>query len=279
MTIDLKGNNLDFDKINDYEIYLLKPVSISDESLSNIEPYLGSDGEIYVPFDGEKDLYTFSDENGDVYYCSMDGDNFYNANGQKLIGFFKKVGGGVVKTGKFLGKNIAKASRWIAKKSKNVAKGVKNLGKNIKTKGKKLIHLKKKTSTKGKSSGNSNNKSEDSTQNQEDVFTKPLEKATQNTPLEKIVEVEGEKFSTEGVDNKNQITVSKDPESGEKVVGVDYKPSDVVAVSNNDGYIDYYDKKDVGMDKNLKIGLIIGGCVIATILLSVIVYKSINKNK
>jgi hypothetical protein len=265
--------NDDISSDSEYKIYLTKPIILSDETLSSFDSYLGADGESYLPFDGNKNLETFVDEDGDRYYCSADGENFYNAKGQKLKGFFKKVGGGVVKAGKFVGKNIAKAARWVAKKSKNAVKGVKNLGKNVKAKGKKLVHQKKTKKTNSKISSLSVADASGG-----DVFTKPLEKASAATPPEKIVDIEGQKYSTEGVEENKAITVSTNPETGEKIAGVEFEPSEVVAVTGDDGYVEYYTPESVGMNKNLKIGLIIGASVIGAALIGFLIYKLV-KNK
>ena len=86
----------------------------------------------------------FRDELGEEYFCSIDGEDFYNAKGEKLKGFFKKVGGGVVKAGKFIGKVAKKVGRAIVEASKKVAKGVKTAGGKVKAGAKKLLHHKTK---------------------------------------------------------------------------------------------------------------------------------------
>jgi hypothetical protein len=45
----------------------------------------------FVPFDGRQDLIEFTDGNSaETYYYSADGDEYYNARGEKVKDFFKK---------------------------------------------------------------------------------------------------------------------------------------------------------------------------------------------
>jgi hypothetical protein len=126
------------------KVFTTYPVTINKKSINAPDYYLNADGEQYIPFDGRTELEAFQDECGETFYCSADGEDFYNAKGEKLKGFFKKVGGGVVKVGKFIGKVAKKVGRAIAKASKTVAKGVKKAGAKVKAGAKKLIHHKKK---------------------------------------------------------------------------------------------------------------------------------------
>jgi hypothetical protein len=125
-------------------IFTTYPVIINKDRISPTDYYLNADGEEYLPFDGQTELLGFRDELGEEYFCGIDGEDFYNAKGEKVLGFFKKVGGGVVKAGKFIGKVAKKVGRAIVEASKKVAKGVKTAGGKIKAGAKKLIHHKTK---------------------------------------------------------------------------------------------------------------------------------------
>jgi hypothetical protein len=126
------------------KIFTTYPVTIDKKRINAPEYYLNADGDEYIPFDGKTELDAFQDETGETFYCSADGENFYNAKGQKLKGIFKKVGKGVVKAGKFIGKVAKKVGRAVVKASKSVAKGVKTAGGKVKAGAKKLIHHKTK---------------------------------------------------------------------------------------------------------------------------------------
>jgi hypothetical protein len=126
------------------KIFTTYPVTIDKKRINAPEYYLNADGDEYIPFDGKTELDAFQDETGETFYCSADGEDFYNAKGQKLKGIFKKVGKGVVKAGKFIGKVAKKVGRAVVKASKSVAKGVKTAGGKVKAGAKKLIHHKTK---------------------------------------------------------------------------------------------------------------------------------------
>jgi hypothetical protein len=135
---------------NGLKVFTTYPVIINKNKVSPTDYYLNADGEEYLPFDGQTELLGFRDELGEEYFCGVDGEEFYNAKGEKLKGFFKKVGGGVVKVGKFIGKVAKKVGRAIAQASKKVAQGVKKGVGKVKAGAKKLIHHKKKDGGKGK---------------------------------------------------------------------------------------------------------------------------------
>lgn len=222
----------------------------------------------HVSFEGRPDVDYFLDESGEEFY-SADGENFFNAKGENVKkdsvkGVFKKIGKGFGKAAKFIGKGIVKASRSVVKASKNVASGVKKVGGKAKAGSKKLIHHKKR----------------DGADKGSDVFTKPLTKATpeevKSMPQDKVVEIEGEKYLADGIDKDKPVTVSQDPETGEKVVGVEYKPEEVVAVDGADGNVEYHTPDSVGMSKNMKIALIVTG---AALVLGIVIFVVIKSNK
>jgi hypothetical protein len=126
------------------KVFTTYPVTVNNDKISPDDYFLNADGEQYLPFDGQSELLGFRDELGEEYFCGVDGEEFYNAKGEKLKGFFKKVGGGVVKVGKFIGKIAKKVGRAVVKASKTVAKGVKKVGGKVKAGAKKLIHHKTK---------------------------------------------------------------------------------------------------------------------------------------
>ena len=118
-----------------------------------------SGGESYLPFDGN-DISTmeiYQDDNGgQEFYYSADGENFYNAKGEKLKGFFTKVGGGLKKVGKGIWGAIKKVGHAVAVASKKVATGVKKVGGKIIHPEHRLIHHKKKSSKGGTTGGGLN---------------------------------------------------------------------------------------------------------------------------
>jgi len=187
----------------------------------------------------------------------VEGSNFYlNADGQKVKGFFKKIGKGVVKGAKAVGRAIVKVEHAIAKASKKVVKGVKLAGGKIKAGSKKLIHHKKKDGG--------------------DIFTQKLPIATPETPKDKVVEIAGKQYSTADLPTNKQIVQTTD-ESGNAIAGVEFNPNEVVGVTGADGNIEYQtpDAIEGGMSKNLKIGLIIGG---GLLLVGIIIF-AIRKKK
>jgi hypothetical protein len=126
------------------KVFTTYPVTIDKKRINAPDYYLNADGDEYIPFDGKTELEAFQDECGETFYCSADGEDFYNAKGQKLKGVFKKIGKGVVKAGKFIGKIAKKVGRAVVKASKSVVKGVKTAGGKVKAGAKKLIHHKTK---------------------------------------------------------------------------------------------------------------------------------------
>ena len=281
--------SLDAEK-NGLTVFTTYPIILNDKIESPSDYYLNADGEEYLPFNGETKLETFLDETGEQFYLSADGETFFNAKGEKVKGLFKKVGKGVVKVGKAIGKVAKKVARAVAKASKNVAKGVKKAGGKVKTGAKNLIHHKKKSSSGEKSSsnnslskvGNKGAKGSEAKQptdetKEQDVFTKPLEKATPETPKDKIVTVGNQQFSTEGIEKGKEI-VETISEEGNSIAGVEYKPEEVVAVEGSDGNIKYYTPEQTGgMSKGMKNGLIVGGAVLVLGIVGFIIYKSIKK--
>lgn len=216
-----------------------------------------------LPFEGRTDLSSFIGEDGFEYFCSADGEHYYNAKGQKLKGFLKKAGKKTIQAGKWIGKQAKKVGRFVVKASKNVANNVKKVGKNVKTKGHNLIH----------------HKAKDSASNGNDIFTKALEpiKESDISKLspEKIIEVAGKKYSTLDADGK-EIVETTDA-SGNAIAGIEYKPEEVVAVDGADGNIDYKLPESKGMSKGLKIGLIVGGSLLVVGLIAFAIYKSKKK--
>lgn len=132
------------------KIFTTYPVTINKKRINAPDYYLNADGEQYIPFDGRTELEAFQDECGETFYCSADGEDFYNAKGEKLGNVFRKIGKGVVKVGKFIGKVAKKVGRAIAQASKKVAQGVKKGVGKIRAGRKKLIHHKKRDGGKGK---------------------------------------------------------------------------------------------------------------------------------
>jgi hypothetical protein len=311
-------------------IFPLTSVTIDDELTGEDDYYMNADGsDTYLPFDAQTNLMTFTDETNERYFMSFDGEEFYNAKGEKIKGVFQKFGKGVVKVGKGVGKAFKKVGRFIVKGSKNVAIGVKKVSGKVKAGAKKLIHHKKKDKGGENAKGETKlqkrirehnekkdkrkkeiedakakgltppppipntpppptpeqKKAEQQEQNQnkpggevvggeKDVFTEPLEKAIETTPKDKIIDVEGQKFSTEGIEPGKEVVVSTDQE-GNKVVGVEYDASKVVAVTGTDGNIEYVKEKEVKpkMSTTTKVLIGVGGALVVGFILYFILRK------
>lgn len=263
------------------QIFTTYPVTIDKKRINASDYYLNADGEQYLPFDGNTELETFLDETGERFYLSANGEEFYNAKGKKVKGVFKKIGKGVGKVGKFIGKVAKKVGRGLAKASKTVATGVKKAGGKVKAGAKKLVHHKKKDkagktpNAKGRDDKQSRLPSEDSTG--ADVFTKPLPPATSATPPSNIVDIAGKKFDASELPSGKEVVQTTD-ENGNAIAGVEYQPSEVVAVTGADGNVEYHTPDAVGMNKNLKIALIVGGSLLVLGIIGFVIYKS-RKNK
>jgi hypothetical protein len=299
------------------------------------------------------ELDKFIGADGNEYYCSADGEHFYNAKGEKVGGFFKKVGGGLVKGAKgvakgaeAVGRVIKKASVAIVKASKTVAAGVKKVGGKAKAGATKLIHHKKKSSSDlkglGAGLGTSGNKAPlaglqglaglglspaqaailgksgksplpqglaglglspaqaamfgksgksplsmpqakptPTPSDGSDVFSLPLKKLTpietQSMKPQDIVQVNGQTYSTQGIPAGKEVVVTQDDETGQEMVTVQYQPDEVVGVTGGDGNIEYFKKDDVGMNKALKLTLIIGGSVVVLGIIGYVIYRSSKK--
>lgn len=270
------------------EIFSTRPIRIDKSKLEKSNCFLNADGEEYLPFDGNCELDTFIDETGERFFCSFDGEKFYNAKGEKVFNAFKKfgkgvvkVGKGAVKAGKFVGRVAKKVARAVVSASKKVVSGVKTVGGKAKSGVKKLIHHKKSNKVSGGSDSSKNNRLTTKTSNessQDDVFTKELPKATPSTSKENVVEIDGKKFDATDVPKGKEVVETID-ENGNKIAGVEYLPQEVVAVTGKDGNIEYHTPDAVGMSKNLKLGLIIGGSVLGLALIGFVIYKFKNKSK
>lgn len=255
------------------------------------------------------ELESFIADDGHEYFYSADGEHFYNAKGEKVAGFFKKVGGGIVKGGKGIakgaaavGRAIKKAAVAVAKASKTVVAGVKKVGGKAKKGSKKLIHHKRKTpaglnagaglaglglspkqaALLGKGGKLSLPQAKPTATAGSDVFSLPLKKLTpietQSMKPEEIVTVNGQSYSTQGIEPGKDVVVVNDEETGQEMVTVQYEPDEVVGVTGQDGNIEYVKKDDVqGMSKALKYTLIIGGSVIVLTILGYVIYKASKK--
>lgn len=280
------------------QIFTTRPVRINRQKFDNSNYFLNADGENYLPFDGKTELETFIDENGERFFCSFDGEEFYNAKGEKVKGLFKKfgkgvgkIGKGVVKAGKFIGKIAKKVGRAVVKASKTAVSGVKKAGGKVKSGAKKLIHHKKKDTKTSppktdkqiaveKAKGISSPRQAPTTDSQKkgnDIFTKELPPATSATPKENIVEVAGKKFDATSIPKGKEVVETID-ERGNKIAGVEFKPEEVLAVTGKDGNIEYYTPDAKGMSKGLKIGLIAGGVLLLGII-GFVVYKKMKSKK
>jgi hypothetical protein len=200
----------------------------------------------FIPFDGRQDLIEFTDGNSaETYYYSADGDEYYNAKGEKVRDFFKKFkkGGdfwqkGVGKGVSAVAKAIASVSRKVLGKSKEKDKGTKEERKTDRDKRRK----ERQTDRDKRRTDKEKDRELRRQQNEkgENTYQENLPKADANTPDDKKVKVGGETYSKEGVPNDKQVVVTTDQNTGQKSVGVEYNPNEVVAVKGDDGNYSYY---------------------------------------
>lgn len=216
---------------------------------------LAPSNDSFLPFDGmnPSSMERYVDvDTGDEYF-SADGETFYDAKGEKLKNFFKKVGKGLVKGVKAVGRAIKNAARWVATKSKNLVKGARSgKGKQARADRRALRQSKKNPQSP-----------------QADTFTEVLPPASPSTPAEKRVEIGGAVYSTENVPANKPIVVATDPTTGAKTVGVEYMPTEVVGIQGTDGTYEYYKPSDVvdstsanKKGKTTTILLIVGGVLV-----------------
>lgn len=232
----------------------------------------------FIPFDGQQDLIEFTDGNsGETYFYSADGDEYYNAKGEKVKDFFKKF----KKGGDFWQKGLGKGVSAVAKAIKNVSRKI--LGKSKEkasgTKEGRKADRDKRRADRKEATELKRQKKEDGSE----VFTQPLPKADASTPADKIVDVAGQKLSAVDVPANTPIVVSTDPTTGEKVVGVDLKPQDVTAIKESDGTYSYYPTNQLqgggttdekkGMSTTTKIAIGVGGAVVLGLIIYLVVKK------
>lgn len=225
----------------------------------------------FIPFDGRQDLIEFTDGySGESVYWGADGDDYYNAKGEKLKGFlqkFKKGGSfwqkGVGKGLSKIGKAIVKAERKIIGKNKDKVKGSKEGTKDTKKGGAELT--------------------QSQTNDGKNVLTQKLPNADANTPADKIVDIGGQKLSTVDVPADKPIVVATDPNTGAKTVGVEFNPEETTAIKGQDGNYSYYrndkvsggDGSGSGMSSTTKIAIAVGGVLVV----GLIVYLIAKRNK
>jgi hypothetical protein len=234
----------------------------------------------FIPFDGRQDLIEFTDGNsGEAFYYSADGDEYYNAKGEKVKDFFKKFKKGGDFWQKGLGAGLKKVANAIVKTERKILG--KSTDKASETKeGRKADRDKRRAERKENRELKRQQKPDGS-----DVFTQPLKPADANTPADKVVTIEGQKLSAVDVPANTPIVVSTDPKTGEKVVGVDLKPQDVTAIKENDGTYSYYPANQVQggntntpppppkMSTTTKIAIAVGGVAVLGVIVYLIAKK------
>jgi hypothetical protein len=235
------------------------------------------------PFGGHRNLIEFTDGNtGESIFYSADGDEYYNAKGERIKNIFKAIGKGIGKGAKGVVKGVKWLGNFIIKTVKRKKVG-KNKNKVAGTSEKKGTDLPAWLLPPKAGASNSNELAHQKTESGVDIFTKTLIPATASTPQEKVVTIEGQKLSTVGVPANTPIVVSTDPTTGEKVVGVDLNPKDVTAIQGSDGTYSYYPSsqvqsggtKDDGkrMSSTTKIAIAVGGVVVVGIIVYLIAKK------
>lgn len=244
----------------------------------------------FIPFDGRQDLIEFTDGDfGDSYYYSADGDEYYNAKGEKVKDFFKKFKKGGDFWGKGVGKGISAVAKAIGSVSRKILGKSKEKDKGTKEE-RKADRDKRRTERKdSRDKRRTERKEEKELQRQqnekgETTYQQNLAKADANTPDDKKVKVGGETYSTEGVPKDKQVVVTTDQKTGEKSVGVEYKADEVVAVKGDDGNYSYYKDGASGgtppppppppkMSTTTKIAIAVGGVAVLGVIVYLIAKK------
>lgn len=260
--------NQDFD-FKDYSLEGEEEIILTSDGFSNAE---GED--------------RFLSESGDEFFYNAEGDYFYNARGEKFKGAMKKVGRGIGKGAKAVGKGVV----YVAKK---VATGFKTFVGKLKPKpGARKLRVEKrkdKRATKGKhideippvitgpnpETGKVENLKNNPDGTVEVVPQENLKKASNGqtydkTDLEKSGTTVMQKNETTGVEelikvlDDNQVETLKTTDGEE----ISFRKEDLV-------------DKETGktpMSKGLKIGLIVGGSVLALTVIGLIIY-AVRKKK
>jgi hypothetical protein len=283
------------------------PIEYQDENTTNIETRGGYDGEDvggfvsfegeeFIPFDGETELETFLGADGEIYHYSFNNDEYYNAKGQKIATAFGKVFG---KDG-FIRRNLRLLKGKIKERKKTIASNVKERrdAREVKRGAKKLLAIEKSNAklrgdapkitpieqnddiplnapikvptTKIPKTAKQNELKIDAI---EEITTiQNLPKKTENTPAENIISYKNEDFDDEGRHDDIQLL---DDGTGKKRFVHVIPTKDVVAVTAEDGKIDYYKKNDVeGEGMTLTIKILIGvGAVVALGLITFLIVK------
>jgi hypothetical protein len=232
----------------------------------------------FIPFDGRQDLIEFTDGNsGEAFYYSADGDEYYNAKGEKLKGFFNKFKKGGDFWQKGVGKGVSKVAKAIASVSRKILGKSKEKDKGTKEE--------RKAEREKKRTGRKADRELRRQQNEkgENTYQENLPKADANTPDDKKVVVGGETYSKEGVPNDKQVVITKDQQTGQESVGVEYNPNEVVAVKGDDGNYSYYRDGASGgtntpppppkMSTTTKIAIAVGGVAVLGVIVYLITKK------
>lgn len=231
----------------------------------------------FIPFDGRQDLIEFSDgQSGESFYWGVDGDEYYNAKGEKLKGALAKLKKGGEFWQKGVGKGLSKVAKAIASVKRKILGKSKEKDKGTKEERKAERDKRRKERKEEKELRRQQNEKGETT------YQQNLKKADANTSDDKKVNVNGETYSTEGIPKDKQIVVTTDEKTGEKSVGVEYKADEVVAVKGDDGNYSYYKNDASGgttndtnkeMSSTMKIGLAVGGVVVLGLIVYLIAKK------
>lgn len=291
------------------------PIEYQDNNTTNIETRGGYDGEDvggfvsfegdeFIPFDGETELASFMGADGETYHYSFNNDEYYNAKGAKIKKFFSKEGF-FGKEGK-LRKGLKELKGKIKTRRATIASNIqaRRDARKVKKGAKKLLEIEKSNAKlrgdvakinpieeKDDISLNAPQPSpkedkklleetplkEETTKEQQQPisvskFYYILREATAKTPPENILIYQKKQYDDEGYhDNVEFIDDGK----GGKMFVLNVQPKNVVAVTAEDGKIDYYQKNDVeGEGMTLTIKILIGvGAVVALGLITFLIVK------
>lgn len=234
--------------ITEAPVFVPKQGASGYNNIGTDQDWLSADGDEFIPFDGigVENMTGYRTADGD--YFSANGEDFYNAEGEKVKGeglknFLKKVAGGIGKGVKKVGKGIKKGAQAIGKFFKNIKAKRKE---RRAEKEKNIPEVKSKPSPNAKPLGVLAPTGASTTAKPQ--FVSFLPPATSTTKPDNYVMVDGKKYDGTKVPKGAEIIVATDP-SGNKTVGVSVPEENVVANKAPDGKYDYYVATDVGSNQ------------------------------
>jgi hypothetical protein len=243
--------------------------------------YMSAEGDVYEFVEGDADDFYGAAGGNTVVTFSADGqDDFYGADeekskGGKVKGFFKKIGKGVGKSGKWIGKQAKKFVKFVGKLKPK--KGARKL---------------RKTKVKGK------DKHVDvippvvpiTTPSGEKQMAKQNPDGTQTVvPTSDVVKApNGQAVDKKDLQGAGETVITTNPETGTKEVAKVVEEKDVTTLQTTEGEAVPFKTEDIvekteeelknegkpqGMSKQAKTLLIVGGSLIALGIITFVIFK------